>query len=65
MKNLIAEYRRKLSLTQKQVAREVNVTERLFQYYEYGTVIPSVVVAIRIARVLKTTVEELFPVDEE
>lgn len=65
MKNRIVEYRKKAKLTQKQVAEKLNIGERLFQSYEYGTVIPSVTVGIKIAKVLNTTAEELYPDEEE
>lgn len=63
MENKIAEKRKACHLTQSQVAKAVNIGERLYQSYEYGKVIPSVLVAIQIAKVLKTTVEELFPIE--
>lgn len=46
--------------TQAQVAKEANIGERLYQDYEYNKRTPSVTTAIRIARVLGSTVEELF-----
>lgn len=46
--------------TQAQVAREVQISERVYQSYEYGTYEPGVQTAIRIARALKSTVEKLF-----
>lgn len=52
--------REKLSLTQKQVAGMLNIDQRLYQYYEAGRIKPNVDTAIRIAEVLKTTVEKLF-----
>ena len=52
--------REELSLTQKQVADTLNLNIRLYQYYEAGQRQPSVQTAIRIAEVLKTTVEKLF-----
>lgn len=64
MKTKIAEYRKKAHLTQKQAAEALGIGERLFQSYEYGTVLPSVATGIRIAKLLKTTVEELYPEEE-
>ena len=46
--------------TQAQVAKEAKVGERLYQDYEYDKREPGVRTAIRIARVLNRTVEELF-----
>jgi len=64
MKNKIAEFRKKSKYTQMQIAEKLNIGTRLFQSYEYGTVIPSVIIALKIAKVLNTTVEELYS-DEE
>ena len=46
--------------TQAQVAKETGVSQLSYQRYEYNTREPSVQTAIRIARVLDSTVEELF-----
>ena len=52
--------REKSGKTQKQVAEEVGVSERLYQDYEYDKRCPNVRTAIRIARALESSVEELF-----
>lgn len=46
--------------TQKQVAELAGVAERQYQDYEYDRFEPGVRTAIRIARALHSTVEELF-----
>lgn len=46
--------------TQAQVAKEACVTERMYQYYEADTMEPGVRTAIRIAKTLNSTVEDLF-----
>ncbi len=46
--------------TQAQVAKEAKVAERLYQDYEYDKREPGVRTAIRIARALNSTVEDLF-----
>ena len=46
--------------TQAQVAKEAKVAERLYQDYEYDKNTPNVRTAIRIARALNSTVEDLF-----
>ena len=48
-----------LGLTQAQVAKKAEITERMYQNYEYG-VEPRVQRAIRIAKTLNTTVEKIF-----
>ena len=61
MSNKIAEYRKKLNLTQPQLAEKANLTSyTLIQRYEKETRVPSVYIAIRIAKALGTTVEELY-----
>lgn len=64
MQNKICEHRNTLMLTQRQLAQILNITYQSLQRYERGVVEPSVSVAIRIARALNTTVEELFIVEE-
>ncbi len=46
--------------TQAQIAREVGVTARAYQYYESGERIPGVNTALSIARALGCSVEDLF-----
>lgn len=65
MKNRIAELRKARKMTQPQLAKKVGILYQALQVYEYGKQIPSVDTAIRIARALDTTVEELFLIDEE
>ena len=48
--------------TQAQVARETGITEQMYQRYEYDKCEPSVRTAIRIARALNNSVENLFGV---
>lgn len=56
----LREAREALDMTQAQVAKKAKVAERMYQDYEYGKREPGAGAAIRIARALKTTVEELF-----
>ncbi|MEY8281998.1 helix-turn-helix transcriptional regulator [Oscillospiraceae bacterium 52-8] len=46
--------------TQAQVAKESGVAERMYQDYEYDKREPGVRTAIRIAKALNSTVEQLF-----
>lgn len=61
----LRERREVLQLTQKQVADLVGIAESAYQRYEYGTNEPKVFMAVKIARALKTSVEELFLIDQE
>jgi DNA-binding helix-turn-helix protein len=65
MKNKIAEYRRKQGLTQSQLAEKCSLASYVVvQRYERETRTPTVDTAIRIARALNATVEEIFVVDD-
>ena len=52
--------REKSGKTQAQVAKELGVTESAYQRYEYDRIEPGVRTAIRIAKILGSTVENLF-----
>ncbi len=60
MLNNIKKYREKLNLTQKETAQRLGVAPQVFQRYEYGQQLPNVKIAIALAVILKTSVEELF-----
>lgn len=57
--NLIAA-RQKSGKTQKQVAEKIKISIRNYQDYEYNVSIPSVLTALKIAKTLDTTVENLW-----
>lgn len=59
-KKHIQKIRCSVDKTQKEVAKSVGITEVCYQQYEYGKRIPSATVAIRIADVLETTVEDIW-----
>ena len=63
MKNLLKEKRKALNLTQKQVAERIGIQWQSYQRYENQEVIPTVYTAIRLAKTLNTTVEEIFGED--
>ena len=62
-KNTLRENRERLRLTQKQVADTIGIAESAYQRYEYGVQVPNVFMAVKIAKVLKVPVEELFLID--
>lgn len=64
-KNTLRENRERLRLTQKQVADTIGIAESAYQRYEYGVQVPNVFMAVKIAKVLKISVEELFLIDQE
>ncbi len=63
--NTIKVQRARRSLTQEQLAELVGVTRKTINTVENGVFVPSTILALRLARALGTTVEELFQLDEE
>jgi len=63
-KTKIKELRARYDLTQEDLAKEVGVTRQTIVYLEKGTYNPSLDLAHRVAKVLKTTIEDLFVFDE-
>lgn len=57
--NKLKEIRLAREMTQAEVAEAVGIAESAYQRYEYGR-LPTVITAIKIARALKSTVEELW-----
>ncbi len=60
MKTKIKEFRAKHGLTQEELARQVGVRRETIVFLEQGKYIPSLKLAWDVAKVLKTTVDELF-----
>jgi len=52
-------------MSASELAKQVGVSRQTIYAIEAGTYIPNTVVAIRLARALDTTVEELFPLPED
>ena len=64
MKTKLKAARKKEGLTQAQVAAQTQISERIYQEYESGRRTPPVDKAIRLARILHSSVEELFYLKE-
>ncbi len=60
MKTRIREYRARLNLTQERLAEMVGVRRETIIFLEQGRYNPSLRLAHNVARVLQTTIEELF-----
>jgi putative transcriptional regulator len=58
--NRLREERARRNLTQAQLAELVGVSRKTINTVENGVFIPSTVLALRLAKALETTVEELF-----
>jgi len=52
--------RAQAQMTQEGVARAANIPVRLYQKYESGNVVPGIKSAIRLAKALNCSMEELF-----
>ena len=60
MKTKIKEFRARHNLTQEDLARKVGVRRETIVFLEKGKYNPSLQLAHKVAKVLKTTIEELF-----
>jgi putative transcriptional regulator len=60
LENRLREERARRGYTQAQLAELVNVSRKTINTVENGIFIPSTLLALRLAKALDTTVEELF-----
>ncbi len=60
VQNIVAIRRRELGLTQEELAERVRVTRQTIISIEKGNYVPSVMLAIKLARVFGAAVEEVF-----
>ena len=65
MKNRLAERRKELKLTQKQVALSCDISERQYIRYEVSNQEPTVTVALRLSRALDRERQQSHPQYEE
>lgn len=63
MDNNISKVRRKLKMSQRELAEKTKVTETTIRNIEKNRNIPNVEIAIKIAKALNITVEELFIIE--
>lgn len=64
MKTRIKEFRARYNLTQEELAKMVGVRRETIVFLEKRKYNPSLKLAYKVARVLDTTIEELFIFDE-
>ena len=64
MKTRIKEFRARYNLTQEELAKRVGVRRETIVFLEKGKYNPSLELAHRVAKVLKTTIDELFIFDD-
>ncbi len=65
MKNRIKEFRKKKKLRQEDLAEKLSVTRQTIIAVENDKYNPSLELAMKMAKFLETTVEELFQLEEE
>lgn len=65
IKTRIKELRARYNLTQDELAEKVGVTRQTLLYLEKGTYNPSLLLAYRVARVLNSSIEEVFIIEED
>ena len=62
--NRLREERAQRNLTQGQLAELVGVSRKTINTVENGIFVPSTILALRLAKALKTSVEKLFEIRE-
>ncbi|MGK0468375.1 helix-turn-helix transcriptional regulator [Clostridium sp.] len=65
MKNRVKEYRKQYKLTQEELAKKLGVTRQTIIAVENDKYNPTLELAMRLARYLNTTIEELFTLAQE
>lgn len=65
IRNSLAQLRAKRGLGAAQLATEVGVSRQTVYAIEAGTYVPNTSVSLKLARVLETTVEEIFQLEKE
>jgi len=65
MKTKIKEYRARENLTQEELAKKVDVSRQTILYIERGEFNPSLLLTMKICKVLNCKIEELFIPDKE
>ncbi len=65
MKNRLKELRARESLNQTQLAKKAKISRQTVSLIERGEYMPSLIIAVRIARVFNEPVENVFLFEEE
>lgn len=64
MKNRIKEYRKQYKLTQEELANNLGVTRQTIIAIENAKYNPTLELAMRLAKYLNTTIEDLFTLEQ-
>ena len=65
LRTRIKELRARYDITQEELAEKVGVTRQTMLYLEKGKYNPSLLLAHRVAKVLKSTIEDVFIIEED
>ena len=65
MKNRIKVERAIHELTQEDLAREIGVSRQTINSIEKGRYVPSTILALKIAKVFKSRVDDIFQLEED
>ncbi len=65
LKNKIKIFRAIHNLTQEELAQKIGVSRQTINSIEKGKYVPSVVIALKMARVFNAKVEDIFNFDEK
>lgn len=64
MKNSIKVERAKKNMTQAELAKRIQVSRQTINAMELGKYVPSTLLALRLAHIFETTVDEIFTIEE-
>lgn len=64
MKNSIKVERAKKNITQADLAKKIQVSRQTINAMELGKYVPSTLLALRLAHIFETTVDEIFTLEE-
>ena len=65
LKNHLKEYRARINVNQTEMGKLVGVSRQTISQIERGDYSPSVTLALKIARVLNVSVEDIFSYEED
>ena len=65
LKNRLKEYRARINVNQTEMGRLVGVSRQTISQIERGDYSPSVTLALKIAKVLNLSVEDIFSYEED
>lgn len=65
MKNVIKVERAKRNITQEELAKHVEVSRQTINAIETGKFVPSTILALKLSRYFKITVNEIFELEKK